>query len=145
MKNLRRGRGGQYSTELAASFMFIIPVIVVAIYVCLQCVQAYMIYCTLKQASAQAARKFAVTYTHNPNALANNWADVVLSIEYPGVVNSYKQFELVEFSPEKIPPTVTMKVNYAPDAYGCRHFPEPDILGLGRYFLISAQSTEKLD
>jgi hypothetical protein len=104
-----------------------------------------MIYCTVKQASATAARKFAVAYLQDPNGTREHWYDICTSVEYPGLVNSYKQFELVELSESAIPPTVTIKTVYKPDLYGCRHFPQPDLLGLGRYFEISAQTTNKLE
>lgn len=144
IKKMKR-KSGQASTELAASLMFIIPLMLVAVYVVTQCVQAYTIYCTLKQASAQAARRFAVAYIHNPDLVRKNYGQVCYSVEYPGVVNSYKQFELVEFSPDAIPPTVTMRVHFAPEIFGCRRFPEPDILGISKHFKMSAQTTEKLD
>gem|GEM_PF-609278 len=141
----KRSGQGQAATELAAGLVLIIPLIIISIYIGVQCVQAYTIYCTLKQASALAARRFAIAYMHDPTGVKNNWADSCLSVQYPGVVNSYRQFELVEFSPDKIPPTVTLKVSFEPDEFGCRHFPEPDLLGVGKYFKITAQATEKLD
>jgi hypothetical protein len=125
--------------------MLIIPLLVVGIYLMAECVQAYLIYCQVKQASAKAARMIALTYVQNPALAKERWFDICSSLEYPGVVNSYKQFELVNFSDTAIPPTVTMRVIFRPDLYGCKHFPDPDLLGLGQYFAISAQSTEKLD
>lgn len=138
-------RDGQASTELAAALMFIIPLMLVSVYVVTQCVQAYTIFCTLKQASAQAARRFAVAYIHNPDLVRKNYGQVCYSVDYPGVVNSYKQFELVEFSPEAIPPTVTMRVHFTPEVFGCRRFPEPDFFGISKHFKMSAQTTEKID
>lgn len=141
----KRRSGGQASSEFAASLMLIIPLAIIGIYVIAEGVQAYLIYCTVKQASATAARKFACAYTLDPDHAKARWEEICCLQEYPGLINSYKQFELIDVSETAIPPTVTIKATYQPDQYGCRHFPEPDLLNLGRYFSISAQTTEKLD
>jgi hypothetical protein len=141
----QRKKQGQSSTELAAALMLIIPLLITGIYLMAESVQAYLIYCQVKQASARAARAIAMVYVQNPVQARDHWFDICSTIEFPGVVNSYKQFEMVGMSETTIPPTVTIKVLYQPDQFGCKHFPDPDLLGLGRYFTISAQSTEKLD
>ena len=125
--------------------MLIIPLLVISIYVIAESVQAYLIYCTVKQASATAARKFAVGYVQDPEGMKAHFYDLCSGVEYPGLVNSYKQFELVDLSEGTIPPTVTIRTYYKPDLYGCKHFPQPDLIGLGRYFEISAQTTKKLE
>ena len=125
--------------------MLIVPLLLVFLYVATECVQAYVIYCTVKQASASAARKFALQYTQDPEVAKARFFDLCSSIEYPGLITTYKQFELVNLSEKAIPPTVTIRAVYRPDEYGCRHFPQPDLLNLGKYFEISAQTTKKLD
>ena len=122
--DLYRGRKkrGQSSTELAAALMLIIPLLMVGIYLMAESVQAYLIYCQVKQASARAARLIALAYVQDPARTRVNWFNICTSVEYPGVVNSYKQFELVDFSESSIPPTVTMQVIYKPDLYGCKHY-----------------------
>jgi hypothetical protein len=130
---------------MAAALMLILPLLVISIYVITECVQAYTIYCTVKQASASASRKFALAYVQDPERTKERWEDICTSIEYPGLVNSYRQFELVNLSENSVPPTVTIRAVYRPDLYGCRHFPQPDLLNLGQYFAISAQTTKKLD
>ncbi len=109
--------------------------------------EAYVIHCTLKQAASTAARKLAMSYGLNPKQTVTHWCEIVSSIDYPGVVNSYKQFELGAqgFNETSNPPTVTVKVHFVSDEHGCRHFPEPDILGLGKGFELVAESTCRLE
>lgn len=138
---------GQMMPEFTASLILIVPMIVISAYVMIQASQAYIIHCTLKQAASTAARKLALAYGLNPKQTVRNWQEIISSVEYPGVVNSYRQFDLGEqgFNEKVNPPTVSVKVRFLSDQYGCRHFPEPDILGLGRNFEISAESTCRLE
>ena len=88
----KRGRRGQSSTELAAALMLVIPLIVTAIYLMAESVQAYLIYCQVKQASAKAARMIALAYVQNPAQARVHWFDICASLSYPGVCNIYKHF-----------------------------------------------------
>lgn len=149
MRQRRRNRSqlAQMMPEFTASLIMIVPLIVISIYVMIEASEAYVIHCTLKQAASTAARKLAMSYGMDPKHTVARWCEIVSSIDYPGVVNSYKQFELggQGFNETANPPTVTVKVHFVSDQYGCRHFPEPDILGLGKGFEIVAESTCRLE
>jgi len=149
LRSRRRNRSddAQMMPEFTASLMMIVPLIVIAVYVMIEASEAYVIHCTLKQAASTAARKLAMAYGLDPKHTVAHWSEIVSSINYPAVVSSYKQFELAGqgFNETTNPPTVTVKVHFVSDLYGCKHFPEPDLLGLGKGFEIVAESTCRLE
>lgn len=141
----QRKRCGQAIAELGGAMVLVIPVMVIFFYACSQGVQAYFIYCTLKDAANRASRALAIAYMRDPAATLHNYNHTLAQIEAPGVVNSYQQFDSVVFNTNSCPATVSLRVTFMPYNFGCTNFPQPDILGVGRYFTISAQASHTLD
>lgn len=134
-------------TEFTAALILIVPLLVVCCYLVAEAVQAYQIHHCLKQAASKAARALAISYSIDSDQAVRNWAAIVDPIEYKGVVESYRQFTLVDggFKTNQNPPLVTVRVTFWSGKDGLRKFPEPDFLGISRNFEMSAESSCKLD
>lgn len=143
----RRKTRAQAMTEFTAAMILIVPLLVVSCYFIAEAVQAYQIHHCLKQAASRAARSLAISYAQDPDIAVRDWAAIVSQIEYKGVVQSYRQFELIDcgFKTKQNPPMVTIKVTFKSGEDGLRKFPEPDILGISRNFEMSAVSSCKID
>lgn len=142
----RKSRGSSIA-ETAASMVILLPLLIMILYVGLEASKAYMIKESLAQASRQASRNLAIAYGQD-KSVANNQsledAYVYSNIRINGVVASSDQFR-AEWNNTASPPTVKVTVDYTSGQNGLAPFPDPDPLGLGSSFHLSASSTYRLE
>lgn len=144
----KRSTNGYCVAEMAASFLFIIPLIFILLFAVVQLVNAYTINNVLVQAAGQAARQLAVLYPENPTLVqARGYQDSLVynNIKYNGIIADQQQFDDAVFNMSSDPQTVTVTVHYRGGQYGLQPFPSCDVLGLGQNFQLSGTSVYKLE
>lgn len=143
-----RNRKGSATVELAASFLFIIPIVFVILFAVVELVKAYAIITVLTQAATQSARQLAVLYPDNPSLSTERSSQDALVFDqcvYGGVVADSAQFDDAVFNKASDPPTVQVTVRYLGGQYGLDPFPNFDPLGLGNQFKLSSTAIYKLE
>lgn len=147
MRVARRNRRGYSTVELAASFLFIIPIVFVILFAVVEMVKAYAIITVLSQAATQTARQLAVLYPDNPSLTERSSQDLLVydNCTYGGVIANSAQFENAIFNTSSDPPTVAVTVKYLGGQYGLDPFPSYDPLGLGGQFQLSSTAVYKLE
>jgi hypothetical protein len=142
-----RNRGVSIS-EAGAAMVVVLPLVFLMIYVIVEISYAYLIEASLAQGAREAARNLAINYGQNP-AIANNRsleeAQVLDHVRIPNIINDSAQFDDVVWETAATPHTVQVNVRYLGNRYGLRAFPYPDPLKLGGNFIISAESTYRLE
>lgn len=143
-----RKRAGQSLAEGAAVMALMLPLFIVIIFVGGEIVQAYLIKNVLTQAASKAARDMSIDYWQD-KSIANSRllqdAQVFDRIRITGVIADSRQFSDAAFDTAAVPPTVTVTVSYDGGLYGLAPFPQPDPLGLGAYFKLSASTVHALE
>jgi hypothetical protein len=143
----RRLRGFSIA-ETAASLALLFPLLFVALFVTVETAYGMFLKACLSEASREAARNLAIAYGQNPQ-VANNWGledSMVLSkIRIHNVLNNSAQFDPPQWNTAASPYTVTVNVHYTGGKYNLPPFPHPDVLKLGGGFIMSSQSTYKLE
>ncbi|MBY0552523.1 MAG: pilus assembly protein [Candidatus Obscuribacterales bacterium] len=148
MKKFRYKGRGLVLAETAASMMILIPLMMVIVFVVWEVSQAYFLKASLAQVARQAARDLAITYGRNPDVATNRSLQeslVLNHISLNGVVVDPSQFSSVVFQTDLVPHTVTVRVQYSSGLFGLAAFPGPDPLHLGKGFLLTADSTYRLE
>jgi len=134
--------------EAAAALSVIVPVMVLIIFVTLEVSRAYFLSEILAQTARQGARNLAIAYGQQPG-LANSRTlqntMVFDNIRIHNVVNDSAQFDDPVFDTASDPATVKVNVRYLSNQYGLPSFPSPDPLKLGSRFVLSAESTYRLE
>jgi len=148
MKSRKRSAKGAALAEMAAALCVTVPTMVLIIFVTLEVSRAYFLREVLAQTARQGARSLAIAYGQQPG-LANSRtlqnAMVFDNIRVNNVINSSAQFDDPVFDTASDPPTVKVNVRYTSDRYGLPAFPSPDPLKLGSNFVLSAESTYRLE
>lgn len=143
----RRKAKGHASMELAASLMFILPLVFVILFVVVEMVKGYAITGVLTQAATQTARQLAVLYPDNPSLTSRGAQDYLVynNVSYGGVIVNSGQFDDAVFNTSVSPPTVTVTVRYLGGKYGLDPFPTYDPLHLGGNFKLSSTAVYRLE
>lgn len=148
MKKTKVAGRGLVLAETAASMMILIPLMMVLIFVVWEVSQAYFLKASLAQVARQAARSLSITYGSNPDIANNRSLQETLVLDHinlNGVVADTSQFEPVVFQTDIVPHTVTVRVRYSSGLFGLPIFPAADPLHLGKNFLLTADSTYRLE
>jgi Flp pilus assembly protein TadG len=140
-----RNRSGSATVEFAAMLAVIIPLLTLIVFAAIEIGQGYMIYSGLNDSAQRAARQLAINYGQNPSTAMSNYQSVYQSITFRNIVNSPQQFKPPIWQTTGNPPTVTVVCDYQSGQHGCPLFPNPDPLGLGKNFVLSAQAISRLE
>jgi hypothetical protein len=134
--------------EAAASLSVILPLVFLMLYVVVEVSYAYLLEASLAQGAREAARDLAISYGRNP-AVANNRtledASVFDNVRIHNIINDSGQFDDPEWNTGTSPHTVHVVVKYTGNKYGLHPFPYPDPLHLGMNFIVTAESTYRLE
>ncbi len=107
-----------------------------------------MLKSSLNDAARNAARNLSIDYGQNPSIAGNRSMEDTLvfdSIRINNIINSSSQFSDPTFDTASSPPVVTVTVKYKGGTYGLPPFPNPDPLGLGKNFQVSATASYSLE
>ncbi len=143
-----RQEGGVSIAESAAAMCLLIPLIFTLIYAVTEISYAYLLKTSLAQGARQAARDLAIAYGQNPAVASSRSlqdAMVFQNIRINNIINSNMQFDNPVFNTGISPHTVFVNVRYLGSQYGLPPFPNPDVLNLGNKFVITADSTYRLE
>lgn len=147
-KNSERSKEGAVLAETAAALVVLVPLVMLLIYVTVEICICYQTRASLAEAARHAARDLAVQYGIDP-AIANNRSLQNLlvfdHVRIPNAVANSNQFEAPVFQHTTIPGSVKVVVRYNGSEGGLPPFPHPDPLNLGSKFVISAESTYRLE
>ncbi|MBX9688088.1 MAG: pilus assembly protein [Candidatus Obscuribacterales bacterium] len=140
-------RSGHATMELAASLLFIVPLVMVLLFAVLELVKAYAINSVLSEAARISSRQLAVLYPDNPTIKQRSSQNALVfnQLCYGGVIANSAQFDDAVFNTAADPPTVTVTVRYLGGQYGLDPFPSYDPLGIGRNFKLSSTSIYRLE
>lgn len=141
-------RRGVSIVETAAAMSLLIPLIFALIYAVTEISYAYLLKSSLAQGARQAARDLAIAYGQNPAVAGSRSlqeAMVFQNIRINNIINSNAQFDDPVFNTGVSPHTVFVNVKYLGSQYGLPPFPNPDVLNLGSKFVITADSTYRLE
>ncbi|MBX9688428.1 MAG: hypothetical protein K2X27_17090 [Candidatus Obscuribacterales bacterium] len=142
-----RKRNGALIMELAASLLFVLPLVLVLLFAALELTDAYLIGSVLDQSALTAARDLAIAYPGEPTVAGSRIAQNVLAydnIRISGVIASSAQFDDAVFDKSADPPTVTVTVHYSGGKYGLSPFPV-GIPGLDKQFALSGHSVYRIE
>lgn len=134
--------------ELAASLLILLPIVISTAFVAIESAQAFMINAALNHCASLAARQLAIAYGSNPSSTKANPNCVFDNIRFMNIVVSSQQFEVPSqggWNESGKPPSVTVLVTFRSGTYGCPSFPDPDLLGLGSNFTMTARATCRLE
>jgi Flp pilus assembly protein TadG len=146
-KSKRTGSGAVLAESTAAICLFF-PVIFIIIFAIVEIGEAFAIRELLSQASREASRDLAIAYGSDPTIAGDRTqedATVFSNIRITGVVANNAQFSDPVWNTTTTPNTVSVTVTYTPGQYGLAVFPQPDPIGLGKNFLLTASSTYRLE
>jgi hypothetical protein len=146
-----RRNNGNLIAELAVSLSILLPLYVSILYVAFEVNQACAIYNGLSASSQQAARNLAIAYNSNSvTALTTIGQNAAFDqVRFANIVNSSSQFSIPTgtsgWNLTAQPATVTVQCTYQSGQHGLGVFPYPDPLNLGSSFILTAQSTCRLN
>jgi len=143
-----RSERGVSIAEAAASMSLLIPLVVLLMFVVLEVSRAFFMREILDQAARQAARDLAIAYGQQPGLANSRSLQETLvfdKIRVQNIVNDSAQFSDPIFDTVSDPATVKVSVSYLSNQYGLPPFPDNDPLGLGNAFVLSGQSTYRLE
>lgn len=148
MKRHKQAQKGVAIAEAAAALCVLLPIAVLIVFVILEASYAYLIKHAMSEAARVGARNLAIAYGTNPavadsRSLQN--AMVFDHIRMPNMVNNSAQFDDPVFDTTSDPAMVKVNIQYLSARYGLPPFPQPDPLNLGGAFVISADSTYRLE
>lgn len=139
-----RSRVGAYLAEMSAALVFIIPLVILAVFLAAEVAEVYFIKQAVTDCAEKAARKLAIEYANNPEGVVNNPSSQFADIRYMNVVNSPSQFSVpagsAGWNTSSHPRTVSVDVTFYPGKYGC-----PDVITFGQWSSISTRCTQSLE
>jgi hypothetical protein len=142
MKQFRNTRGLSLA-ETAASFVVLLPVLVLIVYTISEVAHVYMIKEGLSEAARRAARDVSAAY-HGSKLVATNRSlqdRVYKNIRVPNVVHDPSQFNDAVFDLNSTPQTVTVRVHFRSAQFGLPRFPNVDPLNLQNVLKLNASAT----
>lgn len=146
-KFLRR-RSGVSIAEAAAALSLLLPLMVCVLYVVLESSYAYLIKTSLTEGARQAGRDLSIAYGQDPSISTDRTlqdVQVFDKIRIAHMINASEQFSDPVWDTSSSPPTVSVTCTYLSNQYSLPPFPNPDVLGLGASFTITANSTYRLE
>lgn len=143
----RRSESGQATVELAASLVWLVPLVVTIALAIMEISQAYYITNLLSAGANEAARALALAYGQNPAVAADAGlqSSVLSNVRINNIINSSSQFAAPIFNTLQSPATVGVTVSYLSGQFGLPTFPTFDPLNLGSSFKLQASSTYALE
>ncbi len=153
-RTTRRARGSSI-VETAAALSFMIPLLVLILFVTIEGCKAYLISQSLNQGAREAARNLATNYAQNPNIPNDATAQATYGfspVRIPGVITDNSQFSAT-FDTSGSTPSVTVNVAYISNGTtDLAPFPDFGDINLGLFsfnlgsnFQLSASSTYRLE
>lgn len=134
--------------EAAAAMVVLIPLVMLLIYVITEVCVIYNTKAGLLEAARHAARDLAVQYGIDPAVASSRPLQEALVLDHvriPNTVASSTQFDTVVFQHTTVPGSVKVVVRYTGPSAGLPPLPNPDPLNLGSRFVVTAESTYRLE
>jgi len=144
-----RSNKGSQCAELGAALTCFLPLLITCFCVAAETIQFFMINSGLQQVANTAARQLAIAYMTNPTTAMANPSSSFTGLTFLNIVTSTNQFSVPSgssgWNTSNTPPTVTVVVTFKSGQNGCANFPNPDPLGIGTNFSLSASATALLE
>jgi hypothetical protein len=139
---------GAVLAEAAAVMVMMIPLLMLLIYVITEVCVLYNTKAGLCEAARHAARDLAVQYGIDPGVASSRVLQEALVFDHvriPNTVAHNGQFDSAVFETTTVPGSVKVVVRYTGGVGGLPPLPNPDPLGLGSRFVVTAESTYRLE
>jgi Flp pilus assembly protein TadG len=139
----RNRRSGSALAETAATIVFVLPLMILVVFVAMEAIQTYGLWQCLQQGARESARLLATTYAVDPGIKDNATDQATYGftpVRVTNVINDNSQFA-ASFDAN----AVTVIVTYHSDQHGLPKFPRFDPLHLGSGFTLKATASYTLE